>query len=257
MAQWTTFTHRSDYALDAVSLKKHWKRLHAGDQEPWPSDAKVVAAWVHFHNGAFEKAMEAGIKAGGAGITVANKATCIYAQYLEPKEKVRLDLFMEVAERATQQIANEPDNANAYYWQGYAIGRYSQGISVAKALARGLGGKVKSALEKTLSLQPAHADAHVNLGTFHAEVIDKVGVLIGAMTYGAKKDVGMQHFQRGLELCPKSPHAMVSYADGMVMIEGEKRLDEATQLYEKVATLRALDAYERLEIELAQAELAD
>ena len=40
---------------------------------------------------------------GGAGLTVANKATCIHANYLEKKEKVKLDLLMEVAQRAEAQ----------------------------------------------------------------------------------------------------------------------------------------------------------
>ena len=66
----------------------------------------------------------------------------------------------------------------------YALGRYSPGISVAKALAQGLGSKVKHALETTLKLQPKHADAHIALGAFHAEVIDKVGKLLGR-TQGA------------------------------------------------------------------------
>jgi hypothetical protein len=50
------------------------------------------------------------------GITVANKATAIYATYLEKKEKTRLDLFMQVAERAQAQAQAEPQNANAWYW---------------------------------------------------------------------------------------------------------------------------------------------
>ena len=54
-----------------------------------------------------------------------------------------------------------PDNCQALYWQAYALGRYSQGISVARALAQGLGGKVKGALERVIELQPHHADAHV------------------------------------------------------------------------------------------------
>ncbi len=45
----------------------------------------------------------------------------------------------------------------------YAVGRYGQGISVAKALAQGLGSKVKNALETTIKLAPKHADAHIAL----------------------------------------------------------------------------------------------
>src|SRR5215203_5795169 len=68
-----------------------------------------------------------------------------------------------------EQLAEEPKNPNAHYWLAYAIGRYGQGISVAKALAQGLCAKLKTALETTLALAPKHADAHIALGTFHAE----------------------------------------------------------------------------------------
>src|SRR4029453_13917891 len=112
-----------------------------------------------------------GLKAGEAGITVANKAQAIYANYLEKSEKTKLALFMEVAERAEAQIAADAKNANAPYFMAYALGRYSQGISIAKALAQGLGSKVKSALETTIKLAPKHADAHIALGAVHAAVI--------------------------------------------------------------------------------------
>ena len=117
MAKWTAFPHDT-VEYDAASVKKHWARLHAGDAEPLPKDAKVLDAWVLFHNGEFQKAAEMGLKAGAAGITVANKATCIYAVYLEPKEKTRLSLLMEVADRAAAQAVEQPENPNAFYWQG-------------------------------------------------------------------------------------------------------------------------------------------
>lgn len=257
MAKWTAFPHAGEYEFDAASVKKNWARLHQGDAEPLPKDAKVLEAWALFHSGEFQKAAEAGLKAGGAGITVANKATSIYANYLEKKEKTKLEMFMEVAERAEAQAQEDPKNANAWYWQAYALGRYSQGISVAKALAQGLGGKVKEALEKTIKLQPKHADAHIALAAFHAEVIDKVGSLIGGMTYGAKKDVGLKLFQEALKINPHSAIAMIEYANGMVMLDGDKKMKEATRLYEQAAASKPADAMERLDVELAKAELED
>jgi hypothetical protein len=257
MAKWTAFPHdAADYTYDAAALKKHWARLHAGDAEPLPSDAKVLAAWALFHAGEFQKAAEAGLKAGSAGTTVANKAQAIYANYLEKSEKTKLALFMEVAERAEAQIAADSKNANAHYFMAYALGRYSQGISIAKALAQGLGSKVKSALETTIKLAPKHADAHIALGAFHAEVIDKVGSLLGR-TQGASKDAGLAMFKTALKLNPTSAIAMVEYANGLVMLEGEKKMKEATQLYEDAAAATPLDAMERLDVEMAKAELED
>lgn len=257
MAKWTAFPHAGDYAFDAASLKKNWARLHQGDCETLPKDAAVLEAWVLFHNGEFQKAFDAGVKAGGHGLTVANKAASIYANYLETKEKAKLEMFMEVAGRAEAQQADDPKNANAWYWQAYALGRYGQGISVAKALAQGLGSKVKNSLEQAIKLQPKHADAHIALAAFHAEVIDKVGSLIGGMTYGAKKDTGLTLFKEALKLNPGSAIAMVEYANGMVMLEGDKKMKEATKLYEQAATSKPLDAAERLDVEMAKAELED
>lgn len=255
MAKWTAFPHTGDYQFDVAAVRKHWERLHAGDAEPLPSEPAVLDAWALFHSGEFHRAHEAGLAAGPAGATVANKATCIYANYLEKKEKPRLDLFLEAAQRAEAQAAADPKNANAWYWQAYALGRYSQGISVAKALAQGLGSKVKDALERAIALQPRHADAYIALGAFHAEVIDKVGTLIGGMTYGAKKDIGLKMFQEALKIHPASPIALIEYANGLVMLEGDKKLKEATRLYEQAAALQPLDAMERLDVELARAEL--
>ncbi|MDD2547535.1 MAG: hypothetical protein PHI55_14815 [Burkholderiaceae bacterium] len=256
MASWTPFPHAGTYQFDARSVRQHWSRLHAGDAEPCPQDPAVLAAWALFHNGAFEAAAAAGLDAGEAGITVANKAMAVYANYLEPKEKVRLDLFTQVAERAQAQASAHPDDPSAWYWYAYALGRYSQGISVAKALAQGLGEKVREALEKTIALSPAHADARIALGTFHAEVIDKVGPLIGSMTYGARKETGLQLLQEALELHPASPLGMIEYAHALVLLEGESSLPQATELYEKAAALTPLDALEDLNLQLARAELS-
>ena len=259
--KWTAFPHNaSAYTYDIPALKKKWARLHTGDAEPLPKDESVLAAWALFHAGQFQKAAEAGLKAhaagAGAGMTVANKAQSIYATYLENSEKTKLALLHEVAERAEARTKEDPKDANAWYCMAYALGRYSQGISIAKALSQGLGAKVKTALETTIKLSPKHADAHTALGAFHAEIIDKVGSLLGR-TQGASKDAGLAAYKTALKLNPGSAIAMVEYANGLVMLEGDKRMKEATKLYEDAAAVEPQDAMERLDVEMAKAELED
>ena len=256
MAKWTAFPYGSDdYSYDAAALKKKWARLHTGDAEPLPKDDKVLAAWSLFHAGEFQKATEAGLKAGGAGVTVANKAQAIYANYLEKSEKNKLALFLEVAERAEAQQASDAKNPNAFYWMAYALGRYSHGISVAKALTQGLGGKVKGALETTIKLAPKHADAHIALGAFHAEVIDKVGKLLGR-TQGADAATGLKMYQQALKLNPASAIARVEYANGLLLLFGKSRQAETDKLYREAAACKPADAMERLDVELARSKLA-
>jgi tetratricopeptide (TPR) repeat protein len=255
---WIAFPYpEKEYVYTAATLKKNWARLHAGDAEPFPEDKRVQDAWIAFHAGEFEKARKLGLAAGGAGITCANKAQAIYANYLEDDEPKALAHFEEVAKRAEEQQTAEPKNANAYYWHAYALGRYSQGISIAKALAQGLAGKVKESLVTTIKLAPKHADAQIALGTYHAEIVNKVGTMIASMTYGAKRDLGLAAFKKALELNPESAIARIEYANGLVMFDAKKGLSQAEELYSEAAECEPMDAMERLDVELALSELED
>ena len=70
-------------------------------------------------------------------------------------------------------------------------------------------------------------------------MIDKVGGLVAGMTYGAKKDSAVEHFQKALKLFPESAIAHIEYANGLIMLFGKGRIAEATKLYEEAAALQA------------------
>jgi tetratricopeptide (TPR) repeat protein len=245
------------YQYSAASLKQAWPRLHLGDVEPWPKKAALIDAWIAFHAGQFEQAARIGLDLGPQGYSVAHKASCIYANELEPDEKRKLALFEEVAERCERQMAEQPDNPAGFYWHAYALGRRAQKISIVKALAQGIAPKVRASLERTLALAPAHADAHIALGVFHTEIIRNVGAMIGALTYGAKKDEAYQAFRRALELNPQSAIARVEYANALVTLDGKKTMAEAVELYRAAAACEPRDAMERLDVEAAKQELED
>ncbi|WP_434515982.1 hypothetical protein AB6Q56_04805 [Dechloromonas sp. ARDL1] len=257
-APWSPFPHdAAAFRYAGTALKKTWPRLHRGDCEPWPTDGKVQDAWRAYHAGDFERAVSLGLQAGGAGLAAADKAAMIHANYLEPDVARKLARLQEVAARCEQRQRTQPGDPNAWYFHAYALGRYSQGISVATALAEGLGGKIKASLDKALALQPAHADAHIALGTWHAEIIDKVGSLVGGLTYGAKKEAGEKHFRRALELNPESAIARTECANGLVMMFGKSRLREAEKLYAEAVACTPADAMECLDIAAAKAEMDD
>lgn len=256
MPKWVSFPYAdARYEYTPTTLKKRWSRLHRGDCEPFPQDDEVAAAWIDYHAGRFGEAIERGLAAGPAGICVANKAACVYAEYLESSAARKAKLLQEAGARAEAQQKREPKNFNAFYLYAFAIGRYSQGISVVKALAQGLGGKVRDALVRAIELQPKHADAHIALGTFHAEVVDKVGAMVAGVTYGAKRDEAYRLFRRAIELNPDSAIARIEFANAMAMLDGKKALKEAEALYVQAAGCEALDAMERLDVEAARREL--
>jgi len=254
--KWTAFPHPDKaYALDAAGLKKQWARLHRGDCEPWPKDADAQAAWQAFHRGDFAGAVDIGRKAGGAAANAAVKAQVVYANYLAP-EKSRLALFEEAAQWAQERRATAAKDPNAHYLYAFALGRYSQGISVAKALGQGFGGKIKDALTTALELEPKHADAHTAFGAYQSEVIEKVGALVAGVTYGAKRESAIEQFETALKLHPESAIARIEYANGLLRLYGKTRMTDAEKLYVAASKCKPADAMERLDVEFARSEIS-
>lgn len=275
--KWAPFPHDAapyDYSGDA--LKKAWKRLHAGDREPYPDEKSVARrleratgagkdpaqiaqqlneAWVAFHRGEFQAACEAGKKLGPIGASVACKAGGIHAVYLVEDEQERIERFRELAGIAELAADAMPREANAHFRHAFALGRYGQGISIAKALAQGLAGKIRESLERTLELEPEHAEAHTALGLYHAEIVAKMGSMIAGLTYGAKAKDGERHLRHAIELTPDSPIAHIECGNGLMLLHGEKGEEEAAELYEKASKMKPKDAMEKLDVEFARSQL--
>jgi tetratricopeptide (TPR) repeat protein len=243
------------YVYDGAELRKAWDRLHRGDREPYPEAAAQQQAWRAFHRGDFSEAIAQGIRLGALGSIVASKSAAVAATYLEDDDRRALRLLEEAAKRAEEATRTLPGHANAWYMLAFVIGRYAQQVSIVKALAQGIGSKVQNALDRAVALEPKHADAHIAIGLYHAEIIDKVGALAGRLTYGADAAKAVKHFEQALKLNPGSAIAHMEYANGLLMLHGEKKKNQAVELYRKAAACKPADAMERLDVEQAKAEL--
>jgi tetratricopeptide (TPR) repeat protein len=249
----------SRFDFGGAALRRGWPRLHAGDLEPWPGGrgaAALQAAWRAFHEGRFPEAIEAGAACGTGGAAVANKAAGVHATYsaASPAEATRI-LRAAIA-RGEAAVARQPECANAHYFLAFVLGRYGQRISVAKALADGLGGRVHAALQRTLALEPDHAEAQVALGVFHAEVVDKVGALAARLGYGASREAALAAFERARALSPQSPVACLEYARALRRLDPTAAV-RARALLEAAVAMEPADAMEALDVNAARAELLD
>lgn len=262
----------SAFDYQEKALHEHWPALHQGDCEPWPdrdrialldpdcSDPDATArdladAWRSFHRGDFADAVDRAEAIGLVAHAVANKAAGIYADYLEEDDEIKLAIYRWAIERAEAAIDAYPQDANAHYFHAFALGRYSQCISITQALAQGVGGKIRKSLEATLDLAPKHAEALTAFGLYHAEIIDKVGKLVGSMTYGANPDKAMDYFTRALEITPDAPIAHVEYGNGLYLLFGDKRLDDSNAAYSDAAGKTPIDAMQALDRDYAAASL--
>lgn len=275
------------YPLDATgfaypgdALRKAWPKLHAGDREPFPDARRAAAllkaagkvapaldadglaaalqdAWRSFHRGDFRTAFEAGRALGPVGASVAVKAMGIHATHLVEDPDAQLARYQQAAQLAEAAIKALPGEANSHYRLAYALGRYSQGLSIAQALKLGIAGKVRGALDTTLELEPRHAEAHAALALYHAEIIGKIGALVGGLTYGAKASEAERHIRQALALTPGSPIAHVEHGNVLLLLDGKRNEDAAADAYEKAARCKPLDAMEALDAAWARSQLED
>lgn len=255
MYEWNKYPHdNSAYDYQGAALEEAWSELHEGDLEPYPANEVLQEAWRCYHRGDFQQAVTLGDECGLAGHVVANKACGMYASHLEDQERRQIACYDSAIARAEKAMLEYPDEANSYHFYAFNLGRYSQTISIVKALKQGIGGKIFKSLSRALEIQPNHADAHTAMGVYHAEIIDKVGKLIGGMTYGASEKKALDHYKTAIKLAPDSPIAHIEYGNGLYMLHGDARLDEVSELYERATELTARDAVEKLDIESALAE---
>ena len=276
---WAAFPHDANgYAYAGDALKKAWPKLHAGDCEPFPDakraaallkaagkaapklDAEALAdalqdAWRAFHRGDFKAAHDAGVALGPIGASVAVKALGIHATYLVDDEGERLKRYEQAATLAEAAVKALPDEANSHYRHAFALGRYSQGLSIAKALKMGIAGKVRAALEATLELAPKHAEAHTALALYHAEIINKIGAMIGGLTYGAKAAEAEKHIREAVKLTPASPIAHIEHGNVLLLLDEARNEDAAAEAYERAAKCKPLDAMEALDAAWARDQL--
>lgn len=267
------------YRYGGTALLTNWCRLHRADREPYPTVDNLLEllrsnpalephaanpralvpiveeAWRSFHAGDFADALERGLSAGPVGFVVAARAATVYAGHLEEDLPRRLSILREAVESSAALLQMAPNWANAWYAHGAALVRYSQHLSVVKALSQGLGSKVRDSLHRALQLEPGHAGAHVVLGVYNAEVIDKIGGVAGALTYGVRKEAVVDHFEAARALHPQSPVVLAEYARSALMVLGGAQSGRAHALCAEATACQPVDALERLHLEWALGEI--
>ena len=269
--KWTAFRgETSAFEYPGKALLEHWPSLHAGDCEPYPTERSLAArqkdgdspaaatadavadAWRAFHRGDFHRAFELGKQQGLAGFAVQVKAAGVYASYLERSETHAQALLLEASQLAEQAATRLPKDCNAHYLYAFALGRYSQRISIAEALLRGLAGKVEKALEQTLKLQSRHAEAHIALGLYHAEITARLGSFAAGLSYGASGKKAVEHFKKALKLTPRSAIAHLEYAHGLELLDRDEHAEQIDELRAAAAKCEPLDASQWMDRERAR-----
>ena len=255
--KWTKFPHADKaYAYERRGAEEALGRDCTAAMRAVSEGRRRSDAWRHYHAGEFQQAVEAGQTAGGAGINVANKAQAIYANYLEKPTSAKLALFEEAPSGPKRAAPKRPKDANAHYL--YALrarplqpGHLGREGARAGPRRQDQGGARDGDQARAQARRRAHRVRRLP-GRSHRQGRRRWSA---GMTYGAKKDSALEHFQKALKLNPDSAIARIEYANGLITAvrQGERGgSDEALRAGGRVQARRRDGA---LDVELARAEL--
>ena len=240
--------------LTENDLCANWEQLHVADGEPLP-EGDLLSAWLLFHQGHFKQAAEAALELDNEGLPVLMRSIVAYTDYVGEDEDVSTDMLQQAYLHAEQALSLD-HSTNAAFTTALCMGRYAQQLSIVKALKEGLGNKVKNLLAKALGDNPDHAEAHIAMAMYHAEIIDKVGSMIGGLTYGASSDTARDHLDKGLALAPNAIN-LIESGNAYLLLDGEKKgLKKATALYQQAAECEALDCLQAMDVDFAADQVA-
>lgn len=169
------------------------------------------------------------------------KAKTALAGTLSGAEAERL--YEAAAAHAREAIAAAPDEAEAHFELGRALGRLAQFKGILQSL--NLAAEVKSSLERAIELKPDHSGAHHALALWHLEV---------PWIAGGRSAQVRPLFDRAIEIDPSAITHRVDYGEALIRL-GDK--DAAKALLEAALSLPALTAQDQQDHEKARQLLAD
>ena len=215
----------------------------------------IEAARAAFSEGEYVEAAGLGEALGTAsGHALAAEALAIYAHYVA-EEEAKAPLLQRAMRSAETAIELDPGSAEAHLQSAHATGRYSQLFGPMKAMREGYPKKVRALIERAVELDPDHFGAHLSLASWHAEAIDKGGMMARTLL-GANKKTALTHFEQAMALAPDRNIVLIEYAAGLLMLERRKGRSRARDMLVRGIELPPQDAFQRILRDLAVERLA-
>ena len=179
------------------------------------------------------------------GYALAAEALAVHGHYIAP-DADKQPLLQRARSLADKAVALDETSAEARFQVAHAMGRYAQSIGPTKALRQGFVGGSREAIEAALEIDPDMAEARLSLASWHADVVDGFGRMLGRMTYGATVQAAIDNYERTLELAPDEKVAYVEFARGLAAIGGRKDRARVHELLTRALELPVRNDFDRI-----------
>lgn len=229
-----------------ASGKAHPTIVEALNGNYEPHLAEIRDVWQLHFEGKFEQAYNKGRTLGPLGIMPALQSKLMHTHFLVKDKEEKIRLFQEANAEIEKYNAVVPNHPFVVFGQTYARARLLQLLSATKAQSTGY---IKSsintlkALGKTYPSRGIYALTH---GGVYAGIVEKVGSVLGSITFGASETKAIKLLDKGMANSAKQPVVYYEYAIALASMNKKKHADKIKNLLNTCLTLTPINAEEAL-----------
>lgn len=220
------------------------KALLEDDIEPLAQALQEV--WRLHYQGQYKESYLLGMQLGAAGAVPAIYSKLMYATFMLDAADEKLAMFREAASQSEDLLPMTPGYDFAEFGLLYARVRILERLNTPAALATGFLGSTQTNLRKFVERNPANSLYPTTLGGIQAGVVERVGSIVGRITYGATATRTVERFESALELEGNLPVIYNEYIVALSRISAKKYNQRIHELSQKCATLTPYSAEEAL-----------
>lgn len=142
---------------------------------------------------------------GPAGSVPAIYSKLMYATFMIHSSAEKLAMFREIADEAEQSLQLTPGYDFGQFGLLYARVRILERLGTTASLATGFLGSTQKNLKELSKRHPHNSLYPTTYASIQAGVVERVGSLIGRITYGATESRTLDGFKQALELQANLP----------------------------------------------------
>ncbi len=190
------------------------------------------------------------------GYALAADSLAIYGYHIAAPDREREDIFARATGYGLEAVRLDPQNAQAHLQLAHAMGRYAQVVGVIEVLGNRYVTRVRDAVETAAELDPESAMAHLGIAVWHAEALDKAGI-IARLLFGASSAKVLEHIDLALAYGPELKIVQLETGYSLLLLSERRYGDRALRLLRAARELPIGNAWDEFLHERALKILAD
>lgn len=226
----------------------------------------VLEVWQAFFRGDFQHAYQLGNEYGGYAQVPGVLSEIIQAVYLTPtlaqKQALLRDAILRIKHYGQQFPYVAGDKAFSHDYAmlrlgfAYAVGRLAEDESVPALLTNHHPVIAMNTVVELLAVMPNHPMGLALAGGVDANVIRRVGKLVGSLGLDVHEFDAEKSFEQAIRLVPDMAILRYEYANSQLYTKGRVAWPKAQQQLQQAMALTPLDVMEALDIAYAKKHLA-